>query len=304
MIDSDKQLDDNLKIVNIDVTTDIPLTLINEQNTEKKGLIQSLKAKKGIWGVLGGVLLVLLKFKGILFLLLSKLKFLLIILKLGKFASTFISMFVMIAVYASIYGWSFAVGFVLLLFVHEMGHYVTAKKLNLSTSLPLFIPFVGALISLKEEPKDAVIEAKMAIGGPAAGSFGAFVCVLLYFIFNHDVFLALAYIGFMLNLFNLIPVHPMDGGRVVSAISPLLWAVGIIIAAIVAMKNFNPILIMILVLGSIQFFNTWKNPDKSYYKVDSKTRLVFAVAYFGLLMVLGASMAYIHSFHADLINNY
>lgn len=267
---------------------------ITNLEEEKETLITRLKKKQGIWGLLAGAFVVLLKFKTIIFLLLTKLKFLFILLKLSKFASTFGSMILMIYVYAQMYGWAFGIGFVMLLFVHEMGHYLSAKKIKLDVTLPLFIPFVGAFISMKEEPKDAVIEAKLAAGGPLLGSLGALVCLIMYFLFDEEFFMALAYTGFMLNLFNLIPLHPLDGGRIVSAISPKLWLIGIPIGVIALFKFFNPIILFMLVLGVIQVYKQYKNPDKSYYEVKASERAIFAIIYFGLILFLGIGITSIH----------
>lgn len=300
----------NIKSENLDTDTNESTVLQCEkieQNTESdkisKGnaLVKQLKNKKGIWGVLGSILALLLKFKAIIFLVLTKLKFLLVILKLGKFASTLISMFIMIAVYARIYGWAFGIGFVILLFIHEMGHYLCAKYIKLDVTLPIFIPFVGALIRMKEAPRDAVVEAKLAMGGPILGSLGSLICFLLYFPLKQNFLMALAYTGFMLNLFNLIPLHPLDGGRTVSAISPKLWLVGIPVGIVALVKFFNPIIVLLLVLGVLQLINQWKNPDKSYYEVLPSTRFAFAIVYFGLIALLGLGMTYIHSIHVNMI---
>lgn len=261
---------------------------------EKESLITRLKKKQGMWGVLAGILVVLLKFKTIIFLLLTKLKFLFVLLKLSKFVSTFGSMLLMIYVYAQMYGWAFGVGFVTLLLIHEMGHYLTAKKVKLDVSLPLFIPFVGALISMKEEPESAVVEAKIAAGGPLLGSLGALICLIFSYIFKEEFFIALAYTGFMLNLFNLIPLHPLDGGRIVSAISPKMWLIGIPIGIIALFKFFNPIILFMLVLGVIQVYKQYKNPDKSYYEVKAYERAIFAIIYFGLILLLGIGITSIH----------
>lgn len=259
------------------------------------------KDKKGLWGIIGIIIAVLVKIKSIIILIFTKLKFLLIFFKLGKFASTLISMILMILVYAKIYGWVFGLGFVILLFVHEMGHYLIARAVKLDVTLPLFIPFVGALISMKEEPRDAVTEAKVAIGGPLIGSLGALICFILYFYLKENFLMALAYTGFMLNLFNLIPLRPLDGGRIVSAISPKLWFVGIPIAVIALFKFFNPIILLLLVLGILQVINEYKNPNKTYYEVKPGTRWIFAFMYFGLILFLGIGIAYIHGIHEYML---
>ncbi|MCX7708289.1 MAG: site-2 protease family protein [Clostridia bacterium] len=258
----------------------------------------SPKFKKGLWAALGGLGLLLLKFKTVLLFALGKMKFLFIFLKLGKLLTTFGSMLLMIVVYARIYSWKFAVGFVLLLFVHELGHYWTAKYLKLNVSVPVFIPFFGALISMKEMPKDAVTEAKMAAGGPLLGSLGALVCFALYSSTGENFYLALTYTGFMINLFNLIPVHPLDGGRIVSAISPLLWLIGLPIMLYFSIKYFSPIMILLIILGSIQVYQHYKSPNKEYYNTPWATRILFATIYFGLGILLGIGTMYIHSLHS------
>jgi Zn-dependent protease len=298
---------------NNEITT-IELNIDKDENEEKdtidgnieikeENLITKLKDKKGIWGVMGSILAVLIKFKAILILILTKFKFVLILFKLGKFASTLISMLLMILIYARIYGWAFGIGFVVLLFIHEMGHYLSAKFIKLDVTLPLFIPFVGAIISMKEMPKNAEMEAKLAIGGPLLGSLGALICFLLYFLLKQNFYMALAYTGFMLNLFNLIPLHPLDGGRTVSAISPKLWLIGIPLGVIAFFKFFNPIILLLLVLGVIQVINQYKATNKAYYEVKPSARVVFALMYFGLILFLGIGINYIHGSYSSVLIN-
>jgi len=248
------------------------------------------KRNKGIFGFFGAILVIL-----------SKMKSLIILLKLGKFATTFLSMFLMIWVYAQMYGFAFGVGFVALLFVHEMGHYIAAKVFHLNVSLPLFIPFAGAFINMKEMPQNAEVEAKVGLGGPVLGSAAAFICMLLYYLLKQNIWLALAYTGFMINLFNLIPIRPLDGGRAVTAISPWLWLIGLPIAAVFLFKYFNPILLLILILGISEIIKQFKNPNKEYFKVKPLNRFLFAIVYFGLLATLGFGMVYIHGIHVNLI---
>ncbi|WML33045.1 site-2 protease family protein [Clostridium sp. OS1-26] len=257
------------------------------ENLDEVERLPKEKSKKGKLAGLGVAGALLAKF-------LVKLKFLFVFLKLGKILSTFGSMILMIWVYATIHGWMFAVGFVLLLFMHEMGHYFAAKKAKLPVSTPIFIPFVGAFISMKEMPTDASTEAFVAIGGPVLGSIGALICLLIYYITGKSIFIALAYSGFILNLFNLIPVHPLDGGRVVTAISPALWIIGIPLMLVAAVKFLNPIIIMFLILGAIELYKYYKNPDKKYYEVKKSTRVIYALTYFGLIAVLGLCSGYIY----------
>lgn len=262
-----------------------------------KSLIDTVKEKKGLWGILAVILAILAKFKFVIFFIFAKLKFLLIVLKLGKFASTLGSMFFMIFIYAQMYGWAYGLGFVLLIFAHEMGHYIAAKIVNIDVSGPVFIPFIGAFISMKDQPTDATTEAKIAAGGPILGSLAALVCIFFYMVTDNNLFLALAYSGFMINLFNLIPIHPLDGGRIVTAISPKIWFIGIPILLFVSIKFFNPILMLFLIMGCVQAFKQWKNPSVDYYNTSITTKIVFSLIFFGLIVFLGIGIFSIHDIH-------
>jgi Zn-dependent protease len=179
------------------------------------------KKKKNGWGVLGGIAGFLAVFGG-------KLKFLLPLLKMGKFGTTVWTMVLSVGAYMLIYPWTFALGLVMMLFIHEMGHVWAAKRKNLPVSVPAFIPFLGALITMKKQPKDAETEAYVALGGPLLGTLGAVVALLLGMVTGYSALYAIAMVGFFLNLINLLPIHPLDGGRIVTAISRWLWLVGLI----------------------------------------------------------------------------
>ena len=178
-----------------------------------------------------------------------------------------------------------------------MGHYIAAKIVNIDVSGPVFIPFVGAFISMKDQPTNATTEAKIAAGGPILGSLAALGCVLFYMVTDNNLFLALAYSGFMINLFNLIPIHPLDGGRIVTAISPKIWLVGIPILIYVSIKFFNPIIILFLIMGCVQAFKQWKEPSVDYYNTSFSTKIVFSLIFFGLIALLGIGIFYIHNMH-------
>lgn len=170
------------------------------------------------WKWLGGGAAMLL-FKG---------KAILSLLKIGKIAGPLISMIISIWAYALIYPWGFAVGFVLLLLVHELGHVIAAKRIGLPVSAPLFIPFLGALITMKKQPLDAKTEAYIAFGGPILGTVGATAVFGAAFYMDSPLLYSLAYIGFLLNLINLLPIHPLDGGRIATAVTRWLWLVGLV----------------------------------------------------------------------------
>jgi hypothetical protein len=231
------------------------------------------KKRGGIWAVLAGIGVVLYKLKAVI-----------VALKFGKFAATIISMFVMIWVYATQFGWWYAAGFVILIAVHESGHVLAARGAGLKVSMPIFIPFIGAFISMKQQPSNARTEAIVAAGGPVLGSIGAFACLALGIALKSQLFLALAYTGCLLNLFNLV-----------TAISPLMWIVGIPVLAYVAIRYPNPIVILFVILGAFQAFKMWRSPNKEYFAVSKSTRITFAVLYFGLMLTLGAVMSWIHT---------
>src|SRR2546425_10669562 len=152
------------------------------------------------------------------------------------------SMFVSAAVYVWIGGWWFGIGLIVLLFVHEMGRVFEAKRQGLPVSVPVFIPFMGALITMKQMPHNAWREAKVAIAGPLLGSAGALALYLAGVAFDSRPLKALAFLGFFINLFNLLPVVPLDGGRITGALHPALWLVGFLVLLGLVFWRPNPIL--------------------------------------------------------------
>ena len=126
----------------------------------------------------------------------------------------FLGIFVAVGGYALIWGWRFAVGFVLLILVHELGHYVEARRQGLNPQLPVFIPFLGAYVALRGQPFDPWRNALVSIAGPVAGGIGALACLVYGNVVGSDLLRALAYAGFFLNLFNLIPIGILDGGHI------------------------------------------------------------------------------------------
>jgi Zn-dependent protease len=221
------------------------------------------------------------------FLVLPLLKFLPILLKSGG------TMLLMIWIYTRIWGWQFAVGFVLLLLVHECGHLLVAKKFGLKVGAPVFIPFMGAFIALKEAPSNAWMEACVGIGGPMLGSLGALVCNAMGEIFDAPIFIALAWFGYFLNLFNLTPVGMLDGGRIVTALSRWLWLPGFAVLIWFGWKfpNFVVWLMVLLSLPRIySLFRKRSEEERRYYEVTPAQRWTMSILYFGLIAVLVFAM--------------
>jgi Zn-dependent protease len=208
------------------------------------------------------------------------------------------SIFVSAAFYVWYGGWWFGVGLVVLLFVHEMGHVLEAKRQGLPVSAPLFIPFLGAMITMKQMPQDAWNEAKVAIAGPLVGSAGAAGFWVAGEATNSNHLRALAFLGFLINLFNLLPVVPLDGGRIVGALHPALWAVGFLALLGLVFLRPNPILIIILVFSGLELWQRWQVRDhpelQSYYRVKPSQRAIMAVLYFGLAALLVVGMQATH----------
>jgi Zn-dependent protease len=204
-------------------------------------------------------------------------------------------MLVSIGAYALLWGWQFAVGFVLLLLVHELGHVAEAKRQGLPVSAPMFIPFLGALITLKQLPDNAWAEAKVAIAGPVVGGLGTAAVWGLGEYLDSDLLIALAFTGFFLNLFNLAPISPLDGGRIVAAIHPALWIAGLLLLLGLTILAPNPILILILVLGGLESWRRWKHrhhPEaEAYYRVSPRQRVITGVAYIALAALLTGGMS-------------
>ena len=240
---------------------------------------------------LGALVLLLVKFG-------AKLKALLLLLPKIKVFSTSATMLVSIGAYSLIWGWRFALGFVLLLLVHEMGHVIQLRREGLEASAPMFIPFMGAVVWAKSLGDNAAAEARVGLAGPVLGSLGAAALIPVANMTGNDLFQALAFTGFFLNLFNLLPVVPLDGGRAMAALSPWMWFVGF--AGLVGMMLLfpNPIILLIVLFGAMETWRRWQarnSPEaREYYKVSPRDRLLVALVYLALVALLTYGMAETH----------
>jgi Zn-dependent protease len=207
---------------------------------------------------------------------------------------------VSVAAYSLFWGWTFAGGFVVLLFVHEMGHVIQLRREGIKASAPMFIPFLGAMIAAKSLGENALAEARVGLAGPILGTVGAGVCLAIGEATGSDLFRALAYIGFFLNLFNLLPVVPLDGGRAMAAMAPWMWFLGF--GALVAMALLfpNPILLIIVVFGGLETWRRWKQrktrslEQAAYYRVSPRNRVLVGLVYVGLIALLAIGMHETH----------
>jgi Zn-dependent protease len=240
---------------------------------------------RGLLGALLAVAALLAKFGKVL--LLGGVKF----LKLGKVLPTLLTMLATAWLYAQVWGWWFAAGFVALILLHELGHAAVIRAKGLRMSPIVFIPFVGAFIAIKDQFRDARTEAEVGYGGPAAGTLAASACFAAYLVTGHGLLLGLAYVGFLLNLFNLLPVSPLDGGRVVTAISPWLWLPGLLGAGALGAWLGSPLLLVVVVLGALRAWEEFRRLRRGervdYYRLTPGYRAAVACGYFGLCGYLG-----------------
>jgi Zn-dependent protease len=229
-----------------------------------------------------------------------KLKALLLLLPKLKILTTSGSMLVSIAAYSLIWGWKFAAGFVVLLFVHEMGHVIQLRREGIEASAPVFIPFLGAAVWAKSLGGNALAEARVGLAGPILGSLGAAALIPVADATGNELWRALAFTGFFLNLFNLLPVVPLDGGRAMAAMAPWMWWVGFFAMLVLAFTFPNPIILIITLLAGLELYRRWKarkhggEEERAYYRVAPKHRLLVAVVYLGLIVLLVLGMDATH----------
>ncbi len=267
---------ENLQIVAEHLAARKTISAPEQSGTRKTGSGSSFIKR---WGAVG-VLLVFV---------LGKFKWVLAALKFAKF-STLITMVASVWVYATLWGFPFALGFVLLIFVHEAGHALMMRHQKIPAGAPVFIPFVGAVIAMKGMPRDAYVEALVGIGGPALGTLGALLCMVVGWSTGDQIWYALAYTGFMINMFNMIPIPPLDGGRITPVLSRWVWVLGLGIGVAVFVQTRSPLLFLILLIGVFTFFKNLKTIDKAYYDVPASRRTTIGVSYFGLLAVMTLGM--------------
>ncbi|MFY9780663.1 MAG: hypothetical protein WAJ85_09155 [Candidatus Baltobacteraceae bacterium] len=236
-------------------------------------------------GVAVGLGVLLAKFKGLLFALLN-LKWLLFG---GKFLISGLSFLASIWFYALFFGWKFGIVFVLLIAIHEAGHIVFMRAVGLPASLPYFIPGLGAFTALRAPLRSIFQESIVAFGGPLLGTLGGIACFAYGYATGNAFWYAAAYTAFFLNLFNMFPVAFLDGGRMTGAISPSLWAFGLVglVVFAVAFHWWSPLLLILILFGLPRAIAGWRGRlDPAYYGIPASQRITISLAYFGLIAVL------------------
>jgi len=248
------------------------------------------KQAKGVWGAILTALAAIGKYLAVIW------KFLLPILKfakIGKILLTSGSMLLSIWLYSTFFGWKFAVGFVICIFVHEMGHVFMAWRNGLPVSAPIFIPFFGALILLKQSPRSTWVDAVVGIGGPLFGALAGLACWWIYSLTGNYLYLGLAFTAFLINLFNMTPLYPLDGGRIVGAISHWIWIAGLVVMIGMFVSGWanNPLLIILLIISVPQIWARFKRKGQMPTPATASQRVVMGAAYIGLASFLFWAMS-------------
>jgi Zn-dependent protease len=216
--------------------------------------------------------------------LLAKLKAILLFLPKIKLLVTAGTAVASVGAYALIWGFPFAAGFVVLIFIHEMGHVIALRREGIKASAPMFIPFMGAVIT-------AIL-----------GSIAAAAVAILGLATHTSLLEALGYTGLFLNLFNLLPVVPLDGGRAMAAMAPWMWFLGFGVMVFLDFYTPNPILLIITLVAGFELYRRWERrriptpAQTAYYRVSPRNRLLVASVYIGLIVALAVGMhfTYLH----------
>jgi Zn-dependent protease len=237
-------------------------------------------------GAIAAGALLLLKWAGVVLTFLGK----------GKFL---VSFFISIGAWALFAPLPFAIGLVTMLLIHEVGHALWAKREGLQVAAITFVPILGAF-TLFEKPHDIYTDAKIALAGPAVGGLGAAAALALGEAQNSDIIRMVAYVGFLLNLFNLAPVVPLDGGVIAQAFHPSFWLVGLFAIALLTFAHPNILLVVILVLCIWSFYKAWthrNDPEHlAYRRISWRQRILIGGFYITLaaLLVGGMEVSYVH----------
>jgi Zn-dependent protease len=254
-----------------DIPPDSPYHYQSAPQQNSRGLMGGLiSAVLAVWAVVKYGLLFLVKIPG---------------------GATMISLVVSFGGYALFYGPWFAVALVTMILVHEMGHVVEIRRQGMAATAPIFIPFLGAAIFQRSHPTDALKQAQIGIAGPIAGTIGATVAFLLYGTTHNPIFLLAAWIGFYINLFNMIPIWMLDGSWILGAVSPY-FQVGALVLIGLAAWNFHvfisPLLIVFALLGIPNLISRFREAKNPYYaSVPQSGRWAMGLAWLALVFYLG-----------------
>ncbi len=200
----------------------------------------------------------------------------------GSFAVTIIA-------YTTQFPLAVVLGFVVITLIHEIGHAIAIRAKGLRAGFMVFVPFIGGAVTLKDQPRTAYDDAQIGLAGPVAGTIASLVSLQIYKWTADPLWLLIAFMGFAINLFNLLPIGMLDGGRISAAVTKWMWVFGggVIIWRVI--RQPNPLIILIAVLAAFQVYASLdrEKTDKRFYEVTPTQRAAIAVLYFALVIFLG-----------------
>lgn len=198
------------------------------------------------------------------------------------------SMLVTVAAYATKFRLGLVIGFVLITLIHEIGHALVIRAKGLRAGFLVFIPFIGGAVTLKDQPRSVYDDAQIGLAGPFAGTLASLVALQIFKWTDDPLYLLIAFVGFGINLLNLLPIGMLDGGRISAAVTKWMWVFGGGVLIYKAIKQPNPILIIILILAFFQVYaSILREKEDRFYEITGAQRAAVAVAYFALVIFLG-----------------
>jgi Zn-dependent protease len=245
------------------------------------------RRRGGVWGGILAVLMAILYYGKYVALLAFKIPAL----------GTLVTMLVSFGLYAVFFGPWFAAGLLVMIFVHEMGHVFEIRRQGMKATAPLFIPFFGAAIFQRQHANSALHQAQIGIAGPIAGTVAAVVAFVLYTVTQQPILLLWAYLGFFLNLFNMIPIGMLDGGWVLSVASKWFQVFGVVLLVGAAIfLGFSPIVLIIALLSIPTIIDRFRNDSSPYYQaVPIPARWAMGVLWLALTAFLAFAMLETHN---------
>src|SRR2546421_11652468 len=215
-----------------------------------------------------------------------------------------VSVLISFAGYAWLRGPWFAAALISMIFVHEMGHVLEIRRQGMQATAPIFIPFLGAAIFQRSHPTDALKQAQIGIAGPIAGTLGATAAFVLYGSTGNPIFLLMAWIGFYINLFNLIPLWQLDGAWILGPVSPYFQVAALAVVGIGALAFhvlISPLLIIFALLGIPTLIARFRERNNPYYtSVPAGGRWAIGLAWLGLVLYLGVMSLQAHGMLAQV----